>query len=64
MVKTNGKTQINPEELDLEHELPPADEQSGAGETAAAPEAAEAEAAEAEPKKPAKAAKKKGGAED
>jgi len=35
MVKTNGKSQIDPEELDLEHELPPADEQTGAGETAA-----------------------------
>ncbi|HXY51935.1 MAG TPA: nucleotide exchange factor GrpE [Terriglobales bacterium] len=35
MVKTNGKSQVDPEELDLEHELPPADEQTGAGQTAA-----------------------------
>ena len=26
MVKTNGKSQVNPQELDLEHELPAADE--------------------------------------
>jgi len=32
MVKTNGKSQIDPEELDLEHELPAADEPVGAGE--------------------------------
>ena len=27
MAKTNGKSQVDPNELDLEHELPPADEQ-------------------------------------
>lgn len=26
MVKTNGKSQVDPQELDLEHELPPSDE--------------------------------------
>jgi len=35
MVKTNGKSRVDPEQLDLEHELPPADEQTG--ETPATP---------------------------
>jgi molecular chaperone GrpE len=32
MAKTNGKSQVGPEELDLDHELPAADESMGAGE--------------------------------
>jgi molecular chaperone GrpE len=31
MVKTNGKSQVDPQELDLEHELPPSDQQDSPG---------------------------------
>lgn len=47
MVKTNGKTQVDPQELDLEHELPASDEteetgkSSGAESSAPAPETSE-----------------------
>jgi molecular chaperone GrpE len=45
MGRTNGKSEVEPRELDLEHELPPADEaeaEAGAPEHAAAPPAEEA----------------------
>ena len=47
MVKTNGKSQVDPQELDLEHELPASDEteetgkNTGAESSAPAPEASE-----------------------
>lgn len=36
MVKTNGKSQVDPQELDLEHELPAADETDEQGKSAGA----------------------------
>jgi len=36
MVKTNGKSQVDPQELDLEHELPAADEGDESGKSSAA----------------------------
>ena len=33
MAKTNGKSQVDPQELDLEHELPASDEQDGSEST-------------------------------
>jgi molecular chaperone GrpE len=40
MVKTNGKSQMNPQELDLEHELPAADETDPVGAAPARQQAA------------------------
>jgi molecular chaperone GrpE len=37
MAKTNGKSQVDPNELDLEHELPPADEQEEETPTSSTP---------------------------
>jgi molecular chaperone GrpE len=43
MGKTNGKSKLDPQELDLEHELPPSDEadEAGAASQGSAPQAAE-----------------------
>jgi molecular chaperone GrpE len=43
MVKTNGKSQVDPQELDLEHELPASDEQDGSEPAAKQSESAVAE---------------------
>lgn len=43
MVKTNGKSQVDPQELDLEHELPASDEQDGPESAAKQTESAVAE---------------------
>ncbi len=54
MVKTNGKSQVDPQELDLEHELPAPDEtedtvkNTGAESSAPAPEASELQKIRAE----------------
>jgi molecular chaperone GrpE len=54
MVKTNGKSQVDPQELDLEHELPASDEtedtvkNTGAESSAPAPEASELQKIRAE----------------
>src|SRR6201987_722600 len=42
MVKTNGKSQVDPQELDLEHELPAADETDEQGKSAGAESSAPA----------------------
>lgn len=42
MVKTNGKSQVDPQELDLEHELPAADETDEQGKIAGAESSAPA----------------------
>lgn len=43
MAKTNGKSQVDPQELDLEHELPASDEQDEAQPLRAQPEGGVAE---------------------
>ena len=42
MVKTNGKSQVDPQELDLEHELPASDEADEQGQSAGAESSAPA----------------------
>jgi len=46
MAKTNGKSQVDPQELDLEHELPASDETDEGGQNATAETSASAEATE------------------
>jgi molecular chaperone GrpE len=48
MVKTNGKSQVNPQELDLEHELPAADEAEEGASAPVSPRMADATAPPAE----------------
>ena len=43
MAKTNGKSQVDPQELDLEHELPASDEQDGSESVAKQADSATAE---------------------
>ena len=46
MAKTNGKSQVDPQELDLEHELPASDEAEEQGQSAGAESSAPADSSE------------------